>query len=271
MNGNGQDDAGEPGVSGIVVQLNEKRSVKTDVNGRYDFSANEGSYNIMLVSSDLGVRLRATTNTQQKVSVFARESVKVNFGVTNLGFLSGRIFNDLSLTGEYSTDARGIGGVWILLHSAKGDLKQITQSSGKYEFQNLPPGEYTLEIDAASLPPNFRLPEQATRQIRVEPLQGFYLDLPINAQRAVSGVVYVDSNGNGKYDLLFDELVPNATVTSGTSSAVSGARGEYLLRNLPAGKIKIVARTSVGTESTSALSVLEAEPVTKDAVNIAVR
>ena len=73
--------------------------------------------------------------------------------------------------------------------------------------------------------------------ITISPLQGSYLDIPFAAQRAISGIVYIDRDGNGKYDSEKDLTVKGARVVAGKSEALSSQSGSYLLRNLPAGKI----------------------------------
>jgi hypothetical protein len=272
LNGNGQDDKGEPGVTGITVQLNEKRSVKTDINGRYQFSANEGGYNIALVSNDLGVRLRASTATQQRIALYSQQMVNVSFGVSDFGFVSGRVFNDLDLTGEApKLNLQGLKGVRVVLRSGNVAVEQTTNAGGTYEFHNLRPGNYTLEIDPASLPTNFLLPAQTAWAIKVEPLQGFYFDIPIAAQRAVAGIVFVDKDRDGKFDPQTDEPVEGAYVTANDIVAVSDRTGAYIFRNLAAGKVKLTARLPQAAESSPIFLELGAEPVTKREINIIMR
>lgn len=271
LNGNGQDDKGEPGVVGIAVQLNEKQSVRTDVNGRYEFSANEGGYNIALVSNDLGVRLRASTATQQRISLYSRQTVNVSFGVSDFGFISGRVFNDLNLTGETPTsNLQGLKGVKVILRSGNGVIEKTTDAGGIYEFYNLRPGNYMLEIDPATLPANFKLPAETSREVRVEPLQGFYFDIPIAAQRAIAGFVFIDQDGDGQFNPQKDEPVEGAYVSVNDTVVVTDGKGAYIIRNLSAGKVKLVIRSPLSAKSSSIIVELGAEPVTNRAVNIAV-
>jgi hypothetical protein len=50
------------------IQIDGKRSATTDKNGRYELSANEGQHRVVLLSSELGVRLLATTPTANIVA-----------------------------------------------------------------------------------------------------------------------------------------------------------------------------------------------------------
>ena len=272
LNGNGQDDPGEPGAGGLTIRLNEKKSVKTDVNGRYQFSANEGEYNVALISDDLAVRLRATSATRQRVSIYSRQTANVSFGVSDYGFVSGSVFNDLSLTGTApKSNSQGLKGVRVVLRSGNMVAEQITNGSGAYEFSNLRPGNYTLEIDAASLPANFRLPAQTVWEIKVEPIEGFYLDIPVAAQRAVAGFVFVDKDLDGKFNPQTDEPVEGACVTANESVVVSDSSGAYIIRNLAAGTVKLTVHSPQNQESSPVFVELGAEPVTKRAINLAAR
>lgn len=277
LNGNGQDDAGEPGIVGQTIQLNEKRSVKTDADGRYQFSASEGAYNIRLVSEDLGVRLRASTATERQISLSSGQTVNVSFGVSTFGFLGGRVFNDSGLTDEMSKyKSQGVDGVRLVLRSLDVQSKnfvveKISSGGGNYEFRNLRPGNYLLAVDLATLPANFRVPAKTSWGIKVAPLAGFYLDIPIAAQRAVAGVVFVDKDGDGNYNPQIDEAVAGASIFAGDASAISDQSGAYIVRNLSAGKIKIIVRAPFETKNSTIYLELGSEPTTKRAFNLAVR
>lgn len=274
LNGDGQDNAGEPGIIGTTVRLNEKRTVKTDGEGKYEFSANEGRYNISLFSEELGVRLRASTATERQIAVSSRQTTNVSFGVSSFGFISGRVFNDASSTGETpKLDQQGINNVRLVLHSRGSQsenliVERVSSNSGNYEFRNLPPGNYTLSIDSLTLPANFRLPAQTSWEIKVLPLQGVYLDIPIAAQRAVAGVVFVDKDGDGKFNPQKDEPVKGAHIICNKIVAVSDASGAYILRNLAAGKITLLVRDPRGLNGISRVIELGAEPITKREINL---
>jgi hypothetical protein len=267
LNANGEDDEDEPGIPGIKIQLDETRSLTSDDLGRFDFSSiKPGDHKVALVSEELGVSMRASTPTEQQVFLSARQTIKIAFGITSSGFVAGRIFNDLYLKGDEETaNLPGIRDVSISLRSesAPSDsqvLSMRVDASGAYEFRNLKPGRYILEMDPMSLPPDFRLPVQTSWVITVEPLRGKYLDIPLAAERAVLGVVFRDRDNDRQFDPNKDEPIKGACVSAGQSEAFTDSNGSFILRDLPAGNLQVHAWLASG-EKTPAVNIkLEAEP-----------
>ena len=219
--------------------------------------------------------MKATSATEQIVSLRGRSTVDINFGVSNFGSISGRTFNDLSLTGQHTAgNAPGVSGVSVRLSPVDkiGTALSVTvDAGGTYQFRNLAPGTYKLTIDPATVPPNFRVPSQNSWTIEVKPLENFYLDIPQFAERAISGVVFIDKNGNGKFDADIDETLEGAHVLTGQTEVITGENGTYLLRSLPAGRIEVHARTSWGTKSLPVTLELPPQPVTQRTVNLIVK
>ena len=274
LNGNGNDDPDEPGVAGMKVQIDGDRSATTDDRGRYRFQTNSGGYNVALISEEMGTRWRASTATEQRGFLQARQTVNVSFGISNYGSVGGRVFNDLSQTGEKEAgNLPGVAGVRVNLSrmNMAGSARSLTaDGSGAYQFSNLTPGSYTLEIDRASLPVDFHIPQQTSWVITVEPLQNFYLDVPLSAQRSISGIVFVDRDGDGKFDPDKDEPVAGARVIASTMEVTTGIGGMYLLRNIPYGKIEVRARARWGAESVISIIELGEGPARRKGVNLAV-
>jgi hypothetical protein len=273
LNGNGRDDASEPGVAGVKVEIDADRSTTTDDSGRFHFQINSGAYHIAVVSADLGVTWRASSATELKGFLAARQTVNVSFGVTNYGSIAGRIFNDVAQEGGKTAGILpGVGGVRLSLRPLKSTAATQTvigDASGAYEFRNLAPGSYTLAIDPATLPADFQVLKQTSWAITIEPLRNFYLDIPLLAQRAVSGVVFIDVNSDGKFDATQDEPIEGARVIAGKTEVITGKGGSYILRNMRAGKIEVRARAPWGGESIVVIVELGEEPTRRKGINLA--
>lgn len=265
LNTDGQDDAGEPGVAGLRVVLDGNRSATTDAGGNFDLVASAGEHTIALDSERLGVQFRAGSPTEQRVYVAARESVRLAFGLNDFGFVSGRVFNDLSLVGNQASadNTPGVGGVLVRLRPAAGFngpvLSQTVGAGGEYEFRNVPPGSYTLEVDPATLPADFRLHAGASWPLTVSPLRGVFASVPVAAQRAVAGRVFIDGDGDGSFDPQRDGALAGIRVSAAGVETLTTADGSYLLRNLPAGRV-VVRAVRVGGDSREVTVELGAGP-----------
>ena len=281
LNNNGREDLDEPGVAGMKVQLDGSQIRTTDLRGHYSFKGLEpGDHHVALVSEELGLRLRASNMTLRHVTLSAREAHDVSFGVTNFGFAAGRVFNDLFISGEMAAgDAPGCDGVRMLLRPVRAGsvntetpLSMVVNASGAYEFRNLVPGSYILEIDPASIPTDFRLPGQTSWPITISPLQGSYTDLPLIAERAVSGIVFIDRDANGQFDAGRDEAIKGARVSAaGRSEGWTDEHGSYILRNLPAGRIGVRAELPTGRKNETTYIELGPNPVFRKNLNLLVR
>lgn len=149
-------------------------------------------------------------------------------------------------------------------------LEQFTDESGTYDFQDLRPGKYTIEIDPADLPAKFRPQAVNDSPVEVEPLKSSRLDIAVTPQRAITGIVYIDKDGDARYKTGKDEPVSGALITVGGSIAVTGADGVYTLRDLPAGRISLLVHSPANSENTHVVLDLGTGPVTNRVVNIPV-
>jgi hypothetical protein len=274
LNGNGQCDGIEPGVAGVTVQLDGKRSVKTDKEGRYEFAAGDGQHKIVLVSDDLGTRLLASTPVERSVNVDGKRNFDLNFGVRDQGSIAGRVLVDLGASqARRMQPAPGLSGVKITVRTANSGsggllLEQVTDANGFFLFPNLRPGEYMVEIDSASLPANYTMPATTGVPIVVRPLHSSSYEVSFAPQRAVTGFVYFDKDRNGHYTFGQDEPVGGAVVSFGDRSVVSDISGAYILRGLPAGLVELHVSGSDRFPGTSLFVELGAAPETKRGVDI---
>lgn len=271
LNGNGIADAGEPGLAAMRIQVDGKRDLITDRDGRYEFKADHGRHRVVLVSDQLGVRLLANTPTEQSVTL-GRQKIELNFGVRDHGSISGRVVNNLGQSQNRQT-APGLGGVKVTLRSAdkvSGGfvLDQVTASNGYYLFPNLRPGKYFVEIETATLPANYVIPAMTSSLLVVAQLDRTSHDFSFAAQRAVTGIIYIDNDGDNLYTHGKDAPVEGAIVFFNGKEGITDVSGGYILRGLPAGRIEVYVSGPDRCMGTPFVIELGAEPVTKRSINI---
>jgi hypothetical protein len=157
----------------------------------------------------------------------------------DLGSVGGRVF-DSSV--EQVGDSDGIAEVTVILRSADPGFEnfsreKITNEKGIYTFQDLPPGNYIVSIASVNLPWKFRAVEPSGAAFVIKPLTRTFVDLTVAPQRAVTGVVFLDKDGDGRFDQNSETPVVGARVSFNGAYAVSGPNGSFFLSDLPAGRI----------------------------------
>ena len=137
-------DIDELGLPGVVLQLNNEMSVRTNPTGYFRFTVPVGSYTI--TENDLEGYSSTTPNTVS-VSVASGDSSVVNFGDiigASYGTLHGYVYLDEDEDGQRDFGEAAMIDVSITLSNG---ANTVTDAAGFYEFQ-LDPGKYDIyELD----------------------------------------------------------------------------------------------------------------------------
>ena len=172
-NNNGTLDAGETGMTGVVVKLYDaagtylNKTATTDANGNYQFTAlSAGSYIVGITTpagytkSDVGTTAIGTDNQNDGVNIVTTEirtntfnltasSNNIDFGLKATGAIGDFVFSDNNGNGIQDAGEAGIANVTVTL-TAPGfaTMTATTNASGIYSFINLPPNTYTVTFAA---------------------------------------------------------------------------------------------------------------------------
>ena len=179
LNGDGVQDANEPGVEGVSVTLydgagNAVGSTVTDVNGFYLFpNLAPGTYSVgfnnlpqgfVFTTKDAGTDdtkdsdADATTGRTPTVTLAAGQNNRdLDAGVksnTPLAGLGNFVWNDVNANGIQEATEVGVPGVTVTLFNSAGTpiSTTITDQNGAYTFVNLQPGTYSVGF--STLPAN---------------------------------------------------------------------------------------------------------------------
>ncbi len=161
INGNGVQDAGEPGLPGVTINLLDNTNAVIATTA----SAADGTYvfagivtgNYTVVETDPAGFVSTTPNTVA-VNVTAGGTAPADFGDAQTapatGSVTGRVFNDINGNGVQDEGEPALPGVTInLLDNANAVIATTTtDGNGNYVFVNLLPGQYTV---SQTVPPGF--------------------------------------------------------------------------------------------------------------------
>ncbi|MEF3273474.1 MAG: carboxypeptidase regulatory-like domain-containing protein, partial [Chloroflexus sp.] len=178
LNGDGRQQAGEPGIANVRVELSgidgSNNSVtlvtNTDSTGFYLFdNLTPGSYTIRVIAptgysftaanrgDDLGDSdadangFMATTTLES-----GEEDLTWDAGLYRPASIGDRVWHDTNGNGIQDTGEPGLNGVNVTLNGVTGagdsigPIVAVTDSSGNYLFTNLVPGTYSISVTAPS-------------------------------------------------------------------------------------------------------------------------
>ncbi len=116
---------------GSTIQLNEDPSVGDYITGSFTMFGEGPDGNISQVDGSYRI---------------------IVDGESDYGSISGQVFYDGNMDG-LKNDGEFIEGQNVILNTDSGDIAQVTQSdaNGLYAFEDLPPGNYFLQLDGDSL------------------------------------------------------------------------------------------------------------------------
>jgi hypothetical protein len=234
----------EPGLAGVTIRLSDQRTVRTDDQGRFEFSGlSAGEYQVLMSVDQLGEGVRVTTPTDPILRLYERRIIDVDFGVVNFSRLMVTVFNDSALDGVRQADALGLRDIGVVIRGNDVERHITTDAAGEIEIDDLPPAVYHVSIDGATIPANYAT---GTASIAVElaPSATRVVSLPVRALRSIEGHVYLRTSqlrGESGDTRSSSGLIPleGITVSAHGVLAVTDRQGRFLLRDLPGGEMVV--------------------------------
>ncbi len=266
--------AGESGIGGITVDLYADTdgdgthetlvaTVVTDGAGAYDFdNLGVGDYRVDVdeTSAPVAALAQSTPDTVDVSLGISTDFDLADFGFTPAATIGDRVWDDLDADGIQDPGEGGVAGVTVTLLQDTDDdgsyetlvATQATDGSGGYDFTDLPPGEYRVDVDLSTAPPGYA----ATTPLSVE------VSLPVGADFdaadvgvrfqpvSIGDLVWDDLDGDGVTDPgepgldgvtveLYEDTDGDGTHETLVGSQVTAGGGAYSFEFLTAGDYRV--------------------------------
>lgn len=211
-NGNGQEDAGEPGVGGVTItvtdSLGNPHVTQTDASGNWSVAVPPGSTVVDVDQNDpqfpAGGTLSQGSDPVTVVAVGGENTSTGPIGYKQIGTLTGHLYVDTNGNGTQDSGEPDLANVDVFITDALNNVQVVvTDATGNWTA-SVPPGETTVKVSTAD--PQF--PAGAVSSEGTDPtvvtaeagasvsagIDGFYLST------SVTGAIFVDLNHNGVRD-----------------------------------------------------------------------
>ncbi|MDR7049208.1 protocatechuate 3,4-dioxygenase beta subunit [Duganella sp. 3397] len=285
-NGNGIQDTGESGKSGVTMELRDStgkvvKTTTTDSNGNYKFAVEAGTYSVAMKlpngfaitrqnagSSDALDSDANASGNLGSVTVAAGQNVtSMDAGIYQTGAIGDRVWHDANGDGIQQSNEAGVRGVKVTLlnEAGKAIATDVTDAYGQYLFADVGPGKYSVKFDA---PDGYLFTKQnqgyydssdsdadANGLISQFTLASGAVDLSRDAglvkASSIGDRVWEDTNYNGVQDA-GEKGVDGVTVKLYDANNVLKATtvthdgGQYLFGGLAAGNYKVEVTNSAG-------------------------
>jgi prepilin-type N-terminal cleavage/methylation domain-containing protein len=230
LNGDGTWQAGEPGLSGVAVRLNNGARKSTGANGGFVFRVEPGVYTVT-ETDPVGY----TSTTPNAVAVTASKGtvVAANFGdraIGGYGGILGRVWEYEDLGAGPELTGFGLPDVEIYLDTGERDT---TDNRGAYLFL-VPVSSYSITME---VPAGYQAigPVSVTRSLTAEgdtAMVDFGL-IAVAETGTIAGKVFNDSNSDGVIDAGEPGISSVSIMLSSGDSTVTDANGDYSFTVVP--------------------------------------
>ena len=171
LNGNGIQDANEPGITGVTVNLLDTNNqvintTTTDSNGQYFFDVDKGTYSVQVVpptgynftkqfagtDTTADSNINPSTGVSDSVVISSANDLTIDAGLYQPVTIGNFVWNDQNGNGLQDTNEPGITGVTVNLLGSDGTTvvdTTTTATDGSYSFTTTP-GTYSVQVVAPS-------------------------------------------------------------------------------------------------------------------------
>lgn len=189
------------------------------------------------------LKCRITDVWAEKAGVTKHFDVDWNWGLRfvwdtglrweSVGGFAGFVFYDLNADGIKQAAEKGVKGVQI--KAADGKVA-TTDDKGYYRISGVKGKRTVLEMVFQTVPRGYNATTSAQREVDIVAAKTKRVDFGIATRSEISGVVFNDKNGNGKFEAGEEAVKGVGIILDDKQRTVSTVLGEYMFRKLSPGE-----------------------------------
>ena len=151
----------------------------------------------------------------------------------SVGGFDGYVFYDLNANGKKEPNEKGVKGILI---KGPGGKTAVTDARGYYKISHVVGREAFLEMDLTNIPQGYSPTTSTRREVDIVHAKVKRIDFGITTRSEISGLIFYDKNGNGKYDAGDEPLKNIMVILDKKQKSISTPLGEYMFRELVPGE-----------------------------------
>ncbi|MEO1642671.1 MAG: SdrD B-like domain-containing protein, partial [Pseudomonadota bacterium] len=144
--------AHEPGVPGVRIMIGRGLGLNTAYEGEFTIqNLKAGLYPVNVDKRSLPLGYLVSEENLPRVTIGEGRRTDVDVPLILSGQVRGSLFVDDNADGDISAGEKRLEGVWVRLIRKSGGEPRVTHSAsfGQFGFENVLPGDYTLEANVA--------------------------------------------------------------------------------------------------------------------------
>jgi hypothetical protein len=161
----------------------------------------------------------------------------LNGPIANLnsyGSVSGRVYQDINLNGRFDP---GVDQPQVNARvRVDGSRYAVSDDAGNFRIESVLQGEHAVYLDLLSVRADLTLLDSTQQQITLDSSRDVVVDFRVVRTGRVSGVVWLDTNENGRVDDGERGLADVRVVTGSGRDTLTDANGYFLIGDLPPGE-----------------------------------
>jgi len=164
----------------------------------------------------------------------------------------GRVYQDVNLNGRFD---QGIDQPQANARvRVDGNRYVVSDVNGNFRVDSVARGEHAVYLDLLSVRADLTLLDQTQQQITIEGSRDTIVDFRVVRTGRISGIVWLDTNENGRLDESEQVLADVRVLTGSGRDTLTDAKGYFIIGDLPPGEHILLLDEKTIPEQTHSVS-----------------